>query len=61
MVLFITSGDNLSFWFSSAIQPIAFEKLNQNIDTDILVIGGGIAGLTNVYCLAKEGCKVILV
>ncbi|MFE3847017.1 FAD-dependent oxidoreductase [Flavobacterium sp. LB3P45] len=57
----ITSGNNLSYWFSSSIKPLAFEKLNQNIDTDILVIGGGIAGLTTAYCLAKEGRKVILV
>ena len=57
----LTSGDNLSYWFSSPIKPLSFEKLNQNIDTDILIIGGGIAGLTTAYCLAKEGCKVILV
>jgi len=57
----LTSGDNLSYWFSSAVKPLAFEKLNQNVTTDILVIGGGIAGLTTAYCLAKEGRKVILV
>lgn len=57
----ITSGDNLSFWFASLIKPIAFEKLSYDIDTDILVVGGGIAGLTTAYCLAKEGLKVILV
>jgi glycine/D-amino acid oxidase-like deaminating enzyme/nitrite reductase/ring-hydroxylating ferredoxin subunit len=57
----ITSGENLSYWFSSNIKPLAFEKLNKNIETDILVIGGGIAGLTTAYCLIKEGRKVILV
>ncbi|MFV5690364.1 FAD-dependent oxidoreductase [Flavobacterium sp. ZT3R25] len=56
-----TSGENLSYWFSSAIKPLTFEKLTHNTDTDILVIGGGIAGLTTAYCLAKEGRKVILV
>ena len=56
----VTSGSNLSYWFS-AIKPLAFEKLNQNVTTDILVIGGGIAGLTSAYCLAKQGRKVILV
>lgn len=57
----ITSGDNRSFWFESAITPIAFEKLNNDIESDILIIGGGIAGLTTAYCLAKEGRNVILV
>jgi len=57
----LTSGDNLPYWFSSAIKPLAFEKLDKNITTDILVIGGGIAGLTTAYCLAEEGRKVILV
>jgi glycine/D-amino acid oxidase-like deaminating enzyme len=57
----ITSGDNQSFWLATGIKPIAFEKLNSDIDTDILVIGGGIAGLTTAYCLAIEGRKVILV
>ena len=56
----ITSGDNLSVWFASSREPIAFEKLNHNIDTDVLVVGGGIAGLTTAFCLAKEGRKVIL-
>ena len=57
----ITSGDNLSFWFESSKTPIAFEKLSNDIETDILVVGGGIAGLTSAYCLAKEGRKVVLV
>ena len=56
----ITSGDNLSVWFASSTEPIAFEKLSHDVDTDILVVGGGIAGLTTAYCLAKEGLKVIL-
>ncbi len=57
----ITSGENLSFWFSSSEQRLAFKQLNQDIETDILVIGGGISGLTTAYCLAKQGRKVTLV
>jgi len=56
----LTSGDNISFWFSG-IEPIEYEKLATDISTDILVVGGGISGLTTAYCLAKEGRKVVLV
>ncbi|MCY7408638.1 MAG: FAD-dependent oxidoreductase [Chitinophagales bacterium] len=56
----ITSGENKSFWTAST-HPIIFEKLKQNIETDILIVGGGIAGLTTAYCLLKAGRKIILV
>jgi glycine/D-amino acid oxidase-like deaminating enzyme/nitrite reductase/ring-hydroxylating ferredoxin subunit len=57
---FITSGENLSFWIDS-IGPLEFETLNRSVDTDILIIGGGIAGLTTAYCLLKAGRKITLV
>ncbi len=57
----ITSGDNLSLWLASAIKPIAYETLSSDVDTEVLVVGGGIAGLTTAFCLAKEGLKVVLV
>ena len=57
---FITSGENISYWIDS-VKPFEFETLNQNIDTDVLIIGGGIAGLTTAYCLLKAGRKITLV
>src|SRR5687768_4955047 len=54
-----TSGENLSFWIDS-VKPVFFEPLKQDIETDILVIGGGIAGLTTAYCLIASGRDVIL-
>ena len=56
----ITSGENKSYWIASS-QSIVFEKLQQDIDTEVLIVGGGIAGLTTAYCLLKAGKKVILV
>ena len=56
----ITSGENKSYWISS-VQPIIFEKIQENIETDILVIGGGISGLSTAYSLLNAGRKVILV
>jgi heterodisulfide reductase subunit A-like polyferredoxin len=40
---------------------MAYEPLQQNITTNVLVIGGVISGLTTAYCVAKEGLKVVLV
>jgi len=56
----ITSGENKSFWVASA-EPIVFNKLQQDIETDVLIVGGGIAGLTTAYCLVKAGRQVVLV
>ncbi len=57
----ISSGQNLACWFFQLSEPLAYNKIGRNLSTEILVIGGGIAGLTTAYCLAKEGRKVILV
>jgi glycine/D-amino acid oxidase-like deaminating enzyme/nitrite reductase/ring-hydroxylating ferredoxin subunit len=56
----LTSGENISFWIDS-VKPLEFETLNKSIDTDILIIGGGLAGLTTAYCLLKAGRKITLV
>jgi len=56
----ITSGEHISYWIDS-VKPIGFETLDQDINTDILIIGGGLAGLTTAYCLLKAGRQVTLV
>ena len=56
----LTSGENISYWIDS-VKPLEFKALNKDIETDVLVIGGGIAGLTTAYCLVKTGRKVTLV
>jgi len=57
----ITSGENLSVWFAAAQEPIKYSTLKSDLSTEVLVIGGGISGLTTAYCLAKAGLKVVLV
>jgi glycine/D-amino acid oxidase-like deaminating enzyme len=56
----ITSGVTLSYWLDS-VQPIKFRPLAGNQATDVLIIGGGISGVTTAYCLAKAGKQVILI
>jgi glycine/D-amino acid oxidase-like deaminating enzyme/nitrite reductase/ring-hydroxylating ferredoxin subunit len=48
------------FWRESAQLPV-FPKLSQNIKTDVAVVGGGIAGITTAYLLAKGSKKVALI
>src|SRR3954470_263685 len=56
----ITSGKNISFWTNS-INPIFYNKLTENIKTDVVIIGGGVSGITVAYCLLQSGKKVVLV
>lgn len=55
-----TSGNNLSFWLDQQ-QIIAYEALSESIQTEVLIIGGGIAGLTTAYLLLQSGKKVTVI
>lgn len=49
-----------SYWLES-FAPGRFGKLQKNLQTDVLIIGGGIAGLTTAYLLSQAGRKVVVV
>ncbi|HEU4496804.1 MAG TPA: FAD-dependent oxidoreductase [Flavobacterium sp.] len=55
-----TSGVNNSYWADS-VAPIVFGPVDSAKETDVLIIGGGLAGVTAAYCLSKSGKRVILV
>jgi glycine/D-amino acid oxidase-like deaminating enzyme/nitrite reductase/ring-hydroxylating ferredoxin subunit len=55
-----TSGEHLTYWLQST-PALTFQSLQNDTETDVLVIGAGIAGLSTAYCLAKSGRKVVLI
>jgi glycine/D-amino acid oxidase-like deaminating enzyme/nitrite reductase/ring-hydroxylating ferredoxin subunit len=57
----VTAGTNISYWTDSLGTPVAFSPLKQNEETEIVIVGGGIAGISVAYCLTRLNKKVILV
>lgn len=55
-----TSGANTSYWLAS-VQPMSTGKLTRDIETDVVVVGGGIAGVSVAYNLCLSGYKTALV
>jgi glycine/D-amino acid oxidase-like deaminating enzyme len=55
-----TSGAHFPFWLENVSFPTT-DSLKSDIDTDVLIIGGGIAGLTTAYFLTKSGRKVTVI
>lgn len=51
---------NESLWILSS-KGMDYEKLNENIQCNIVIVGGGIVGVTLAYLLNKKGIEVTLV
>ena len=47
-----------SLWLSSNVLKNKFKSLDQDVSTDVCIIGAGILGLTCAYYLTKLGYSV---
>jgi len=56
----ITAGQNTSYWTSTAPSP-ATNPLKENLKTEVVIVGGGLAGLSTAYCLSQAGKQVVVV
>ena len=48
------------FWPSQAERPAVYPALEEDLDCEVLVLGGGITGAFIAYHLVKEGLNVVL-
>ena len=55
-----TNGMSTSVWMTTATVPV-FQPLAADIDTDVCVVGAGIAGLTTAYLLIRQGRSVVVI
>lgn len=56
----ITAGKNISYW-TDTTTPSKKNPLKENLETEVVIIGGGLAGLSVAYCLIQSGKSIVLV
>lgn len=47
-------------WLETAPAKKDYPALNENIETDVAIIGGGLAGILSAYTLSKAGKRVVI-
>lgn len=54
------SGQTVSLWQGTAEVP-AFSSVDRNLDTEVCIVGAGIAGLSLAYNLCRAGRRVVVI
>ena len=54
------NSETLSYWNKTAAKD-KYPRLEESISADVLIIGGGISGITTAYCLAQKGVKPVVI
>lgn len=49
----------ISIWLQSTVET-KYPKLSEDLDVDVAVVGGGMAGLTTAYLLKQAGLRVVV-
>ena len=49
------------YWPTTHTKPVTYEDLKENIKTRVVIIGGGMSGVTCGYGLAKSGIESVLI
>ena len=47
-----------SIWLNTVKKPISYKQLDQDLNVDVLIIGGGITGMSIAYHLQIKIYKV---
>ena len=53
------NGESTSVWMPTPATRAA-SQLTTDVETDVCIIGAGIAGMTTAYLLAREGRRVVV-
>lgn len=56
----VTAGENVSYWIHSLNSSLSYNVLSENLETEVVIAGGGMAGLSIAYCLCRLGKRVVL-
>ncbi|HNW05027.1 MAG TPA: FAD-dependent oxidoreductase [Oscillospiraceae bacterium] len=53
-------ADTVSYWNKTA-QKERYPRLDRDLEADVLIVGGGITGISCAYCLAQRGRKPVVI
>jgi len=52
--------EHVSYWHQTQ-KPREYPRLEKDLETDVLIVGGGISGITTAYCLTQRGIKPVVI